>query len=113
MSGHLDEFTYVRHNCGVAARGRPKLDPSADAHSPRLAVRLPRRVQTGVARRAAEEGRSISNVVRSVVEAWLAAPTAAELAEIRRIVRLTDRQREALFLTSSANVGRLLARRQR
>ena len=92
-------------------RGRPKLDASAGAHSPRVAGRLPDRVRRQVARRAAEEGSSVSEVVRSAVESWVGSPSAAEQAEIRRIVRLSDRDREALFLTSNANVQRLLGRR--
>ena len=97
---------------GMVKRGRPNLDDSARSHSPRLAVRLPDRVRSQVARRAAEEGRSVSEVVRSAVESWLGAQSGAELAEIRTIVRLSDRDREALFLKSNANVQRLLARRR-
>lgn len=96
---------------GMVKRGRPNLDASAGSHSPRLAVRLPDRVRSQVARRAVEEGSSVSEVVRSALEAWVGEPSGAELAEIRRIVRLSDRDREALFLESNANVQRLLARR--
>jgi len=97
----------------VATRGRPRLDPAAQAHSPRVAVRLPDRVRSQLARRAAEEGRTVSDAVRWAVEAWASEPSASERAEIRRIVRLADREREAFFLASNANVERLLQRRAR
>jgi hypothetical protein len=59
-------------------------------------------------RRATEEGRSISDAVRAAIEAWVGEPSGAERAEIRRIVKLPDREREALFLSSNANLERLL-----
>jgi hypothetical protein len=109
----FDVRSCVRHNVRMVSRGRPKLDPSAGTHSPRIAIRLPDRVRTQVARRAAEEGRSVSDVVRSAVTSWVGEPSSAERAELRRIARLTDLEREALFLASNANVQRLLERRAR
>jgi hypothetical protein len=109
----VDALYFVRHNLAMAARGRPRLDPTAGEHSPRLAVRLPDRVRRQLARRATEEGRSVSDAVRVAVEAWVGEPSAVERAEIRRIVRLTDREREALFLASNANLERLLRQRRR
>ena len=97
----------------MVSSGRPKLDPSAGTHSPRIAIRLPDRVRTQVVRRAVEEGRSLSDAVRSAVTTWAGEPLPAERAELRRIVRLSDREREALFLASNANVQRLLARNDR
>ena len=91
-------------------RGRPNLDPWAGAHSPRIAVRLPDRVREQVVQHAAEQGRSVSDVVRSAVESLVGEVSPVEQAELRRVVRLTDREREALFLASNANVQRLLAR---
>lgn len=55
----------------------------------------------------------MSDVVRSAVESWVGEQSSAERAEMRRIVRLTDREREALFLASNANVQRLIERRAR
>jgi Arc/MetJ-type ribon-helix-helix transcriptional regulator len=92
------------------ARGRPRLDEDEAGHSPRLTVRLPSRTYRQLARRATEEGRSVSDAVRSAVTTWAASPTLAERAEIRRLVRLGDVDREAVFLASNANVRRLLER---
>jgi CopG antitoxin of type II toxin-antitoxin system len=89
-------------------RGRPRLDPAGASHSPRVAVRLPDRIRVQLARRAAEEGRSVSESVRAAVERWASELSAVERADLRRIVRLSDRERESLFLTSNANVERLL-----
>ena len=50
----------------------------------------------------------MSDALRSAVAAWTAGPTAGERAEIRRLVRLPDREREQLFLTSIENVRRLI-----
>ncbi|MEO7664174.1 MAG: hypothetical protein ABIV26_03545 [Candidatus Limnocylindrales bacterium] len=54
----------------------------------------------------------MSEAVRAAVEAWAAGPTAAERSEIRRLVQLPDREREAVFLASTANVLRLLEARR-
>ena len=51
-------------------RGRPPLDGAADAHAPRIAVRVPRDVHRRVVARAAREGRSISEVVRDLLEGY-------------------------------------------
>jgi hypothetical protein len=71
-------------------------------------VRLPDALHRRLTRRAEEEGRSVSDALRSAVDAWSAGPTAAERAEIRRLVRLSDREREEIYLTSNENVGRLI-----
>jgi hypothetical protein len=65
-------------------------------------------VRRELSRRAAEEGRSLSDAVRDAVTSWSTRPTAAERAEIRRLVRLSDRDREATYLASNANLRRLL-----
>jgi hypothetical protein len=39
---------------------------------------------------------------------WSACPTAGERAEIRRLVRLSDREREQMYLSSNENVRRLI-----
>ena len=96
----------------MTRRGRPRLDNDSVEHAPRLAVRLPQRLQRRLASRAAEEGRSVSEAVRAAVEAWAGGPTPAERAEIRRLVKLSDREREAVFLTSNANLLRLLDARR-
>jgi hypothetical protein len=49
--------------------------------------------------------------VRAAVERWASELSVVERADIRRIVQLSDRERESLFLTSNANVERLLQRR--
>lgn len=77
-------------------------------HAPRLAVRLPQRLQRRLAARATEEGSTVSKAVRAAVEAWAGGPDAAERAEIRRLVKLSDRERETIFLASNANLLRLL-----
>jgi Arc/MetJ-type ribon-helix-helix transcriptional regulator len=92
----------------MTARGRPRLDPTEGAHSPRVAVRLPDRVRRQLTRRAIEEGRSVSDAVRAAIEAWIGEPSAVEQAETRRLVKLTDREREALFLASNSNLERLV-----
>ena len=51
-------------------RGRPPLDAAADAHAPRIAVRVPRDVHSRVVARATREGRSISEVVRDLLEGY-------------------------------------------
>ena len=90
------------------SRGRPRLDESGTGHSPRIAVRLSDQLNRQLARRAVEEGRSVSDVLRSAVGAWSAGPTAAERTEIRRLVRLSDREREEVYLASNKNVHRLI-----
>jgi hypothetical protein len=71
-------------------------------------VRLSDQLNRQLARRAAEEGRSVSDALRSAVGAWSAGPTAAERVEIRRLVRLFDREREEVYLTSNKNVHRMI-----
>jgi hypothetical protein len=90
------------------SRGRPRLDETGTGHSPRIAVRLSDQLNRQLARRAAEEGRTVSDALRSAVSAWSAGPIAAERAEIRRLVRLSDREREQIYLTSNRNVHRMI-----
>lgn len=54
----------------VHKRGRPSLEQGAAAHSPRIAVRLPGSLHDRVATRAADEGRTVSQVVRSLLEQY-------------------------------------------
>jgi HicB family len=68
----------------VPRPGRPSLGASAGAHSPRIAVRLPPSLHRRVVIRAAEEGRSISDVVRELLERYAA----------RRSPALAPRDRE-------------------
>lgn len=49
-------------------RGRPSLSASVGAHSPRIAVRVPEDLHHRATERAAKEGRSISEVVRDLLE---------------------------------------------
>lgn len=57
-------------------RGRPPLDAATGEHAPRIAVRVPSDVHRRVVARAAREGRSISEVVRDLLEGY-ASGTAA------------------------------------
>ena len=50
--------------------GRPSLGESPGVHSPRIAVRLPKDLHRRAAARAASEGRSISAVVRELLEGY-------------------------------------------
>lgn len=48
--------------------GRPALSSTTTEHSPRIAVRLPEALRKQVASRAAAEGRTLSEVVRGLLE---------------------------------------------
>jgi len=50
--------------------GRPSLGDSPGLHSPRIAVRVPEDLHRRAAARAASEGRSISAVVRDLLERY-------------------------------------------
>ena len=50
----------------------------------------------------------MSDALRSAVVAWSAGPTAADRVEIRRLVRLSDREREQVYLISNENLLRLI-----
>jgi CopG antitoxin of type II toxin-antitoxin system len=49
-------------------RGRPALDATAGEHSPRIAVRVPKALRDRVTARASNEGRTVSDVVRDLLE---------------------------------------------
>lgn len=51
--------------------GRPSLDASSNSHSPRIAVRVPTDLHRRVHTRAAAEGRTISEVLRDLLEAYV------------------------------------------
>lgn len=51
-------------------RGRPRLDAHATEHSPRVSVRIPAAIRDRVQARATAEGRSISEVLRSLLEEY-------------------------------------------
>ncbi len=55
-------------------RGRPSLDVADGEHSPRIAVRVPSALRDRVTSRAAREGRSISEVVRDLLERYAPDP---------------------------------------
>jgi len=57
-------------------RGRPRLDAADEAHAPRIAVRVPGDVHRRVVARATREGRSISEVVRELLEGYAGGPAA-------------------------------------
>ena len=54
--------------------GRPSLDANSGAHSPRIAVRVPADLQLRVRRKANAEGRSMSRVLRDLLEAYADSP---------------------------------------
>jgi predicted HicB family RNase H-like nuclease len=51
-------------------RGRPSLDARSGSHSPRVSVRVPEALHRRATARAAEEGRSVSDVVRDLLEGY-------------------------------------------
>lgn len=57
-------------------RGRPSLGVNAHEHSPRIAVRIPDALNDRVRMRAAREGRSVSDVVRALLEGYAPAARA-------------------------------------
>ncbi len=54
--------------------GRPFLDATATAHSPQIAVRVPAELRRRVRLKAQVEGRSVSNVVRDLLEEYAGRP---------------------------------------
>lgn len=70
----------VEQDLDIAAwkprRGRPALDVAGDAHSPRIAVRVPKDLHRRALARATNEGRSISEVVRDLLEGYAGGATA-------------------------------------
>jgi len=54
----------------VPRPGRPRLEATATEHSPRIAVRVPASLHRRVASRAAEEGQSVSRIVRRLLEEY-------------------------------------------
>lgn len=51
-------------------RGRRSLAGTVGAHSPRIAVRVPEELHTRATARAAREGKSMSEVVRELLEGY-------------------------------------------
>jgi hypothetical protein len=51
-------------------RGRPSLSATPGAHSPRIEARVPEALHRRVSARAAREGRSVSVVVRLLLEEY-------------------------------------------
>jgi predicted DNA binding CopG/RHH family protein len=50
--------------------GRPSLSANANAHSPRITTRVPEELRAKVASRASSEGKSVSAVMRSLLEVY-------------------------------------------
>ena len=50
--------------------GRPSLDAMAEGSSPRVEVRVPAALRDRVRKRAAAEGRNLSDVLRELLEAY-------------------------------------------
>jgi hypothetical protein len=67
----------AEHGFDLAAwkprRGRPSLDAEATGHSPRVGARVSQELYARATTRAASEGRTISDVVRALLEEY--APT--------------------------------------
>ena len=59
-------------------RGRPFLDPGAGERSPRISVRVPTGLRDRAAARAASEGRSMSDVMRGLLEEYAREPAGAD-----------------------------------
>ena len=74
----------------VHKRGRPALEPG-DEHSPRIAVRVPRSLHEKVETLAAAEGRSVSDVVRGLLEGYVATGTPAQRGTARHEARTRSR----------------------
>ena len=55
----------------VHRRGRPPLEPGREEPSPRIAVRVPASLHRRVTSQAAAEGRSVSEVVRGLLEDYV------------------------------------------
>ncbi len=55
-------------------RGRPPLVATTQQHSPRIAVRIPATLRQEVAERASGEGKTLSKVVRELLERYAAQP---------------------------------------
>lgn len=51
--------------------GRPRLEPGAEEHSPRIEVRVPAALHRRVRARAAADGRTVSQVVRGLLEEYV------------------------------------------
>lgn len=63
-------------------RGRPALDASSIEHAPRITVRLPEPLHRRVVLRAQQEGRAVSDVVRSLLTGYAArSPSGAHADE--------------------------------
>ncbi|HWH24256.1 MAG TPA: ribbon-helix-helix protein, CopG family [Candidatus Limnocylindria bacterium] len=58
----------------VHRRGRPPLENGTGEPSPRIAVRVPASLRDRVASRAAAEGRTVSEVVRALLEGYVQPP---------------------------------------
>ena len=56
-------------------RGRPSLGTTVGEHSPRIGVRIPADLHDRAKRRAARQGKNISEVVRSLLEDYAPSPT--------------------------------------
>jgi hypothetical protein len=59
-------------------RGRPFLDADATEHSPRITVRVPAHLRDRVHARAVSEGRTVSEVLRALLEEYARAADAGQ-----------------------------------
>ncbi len=58
--------------------GRPSLSAAANAHSPRIAVRVPEALRDEITIRATAEGKSLSQVVRGLLEDYAHRPVSKD-----------------------------------
>ena len=68
LAANLEENLDIRS--WTPRRGRPTLGESTGVHSPRIAVRLPADLHRRALARAASEGRSMSDVVRDLLDQY-------------------------------------------
>jgi len=66
-----DDFDLSTWEMRPRVLGRPALEPSSNEHSPRIAVRIPASLRGRVELRARAEGRSLSQVVRGLLEDYV------------------------------------------
>jgi hypothetical protein len=59
-------------------RGRPRLDPEATGHSPRVTARVSPSLYERATQRAVSEGRTMSAVVRDLLEEYATKPHRAK-----------------------------------
>jgi predicted HicB family RNase H-like nuclease len=79
----------VEHDLDISSwkprPGRPPLDSTATAHAPRIAVRVPEELHRRAVERATREGRTMSEVVRDLLEGYARDPAASRPSPAGRL----------------------------